>query len=244
MPIVKRYKANHPTTEPGGWEIVTTKVHLNSDSGHFEIELPEHVSDVIRSLKLPDRYNIHDHHGKPPKGTHSPVFAGRRVVARDMQTVMDVFGSICQIYGIWIQDNAAERWIMVIFAYNVKWVEGFHNAEGVPSRQFAGCNGGKPSSMSFAGVPALELTTSDVWKIDGAFFTKSRGGRWHSVQERQPGKIHYLLWTQEREDFLARMDHGLTSMICKLIEFFEDLEGNMTTAIETGTNALQIDQSK
>lgn len=244
MPIVKRYTANHPTDEPGGWVTVKTKVHLNSTTGHFEIDLPEHVSDVVLSLDLPDRYNVQDQYTKPPKGSHSPVFAGRRVVARDMQTAMDTFGSICIRYGIWLQDNAAERWIKVVFGYNVRHVQGFHNAEGAPFREFSSYNGGKPSAMSFTGTPALELTTSDVWKIDGVFHTKSKQGRWLTEQNRQRGKSHYLRWTQERQDFLAQMDHGLTTMICKLIEFFEDFEGNMTNAIETGGNALQIERKE
>lgn len=246
MPIVKRYKSHVPVGLRD-WEQETTKVFLDPKTGYFEIDLPGNICDVVRSLTLPEHLNIHDQFIRPKPCPGNPVpnqeLAGRRVVGKSLEKVMDAYKHVCLVYSIWMQDNVAEHYLSVIFGYNVRHTPGFHDAPDAPKQRttaFSNYGGGIPGRMSFAACPAMEMSFKSVWRIDGKFYTKGPEGRWYAEQDREADKIHRLRWTQEREDFLSRMDTGLTGLICRLMEFFEDIEGNMDLAIETGIAPLSL----
>lgn len=250
MAIVKRYKAYIPVGIRD-WEQETIKVHLDPKSGMFGIDLPKNIYSVIRSILDPkSNIRIQDVYHRPKATRDNPVpnqeLIGRQVLASDLQTVCDLFTVICKRYSTWMQDNVAVKYLLIEFGYNVRHVDGFHNAPDAPLQRqgaFANYAGGPHARMSFATVPAVELSYKVVWMIENKLYNKSRTDTWHAIDSRDVSKKHSMRWTQEREDFLAKMDHGLTTMICRMIEFFEDLEDNMTTAIDSGSSVLALGKS-
>ncbi len=237
MPIVKRF-TTHVPDESGEFERTKCKVFLDPKTSGFEVEIPEHIGAVVRGMGLPDWMQIWGHE---PAGEHQ-----FRLVSKTVEDAVSSFDFLCRKYKEWLQDQAAEPYLKVIFKFNVQHVNGFHDAEDAPGfREFASYNGGRPHKMHFATTPALELRTEKVWKIGADFFNASRRAtyKWALDQDLRSGArggIYCIRWTQEREDFLSKMDHAMTSLICQLMVFFEDMEGHMDFAIETGASPLAL----
>lgn len=240
MPIVKRFTAYVPD-ETG--EIVKTKckVTLNTKTSVFEVLIPEHIGDVVRGMNLPEWLTVNGHEAAPGDNQF-------RVVNRTIEDVQANFEFLARKYGEWLKDQKAVPFLKVIFRYNVRHVDGFHNHPDAPGfREFSSYNGGRPHKMHFSGTPSLELITTKVWKIDGTFYQANprTPTKWVVDQDLRGryDKVYTIPWTQEREDYLSRMDHALTTLICQLMVFFEDVEGNIDTAIEKGLSPLAIEKS-
>ena len=224
MPIVKRI--TRPTPMPdGSFEDCKYSVNLTVSDSVFSIILPDHISNVVRTMGLPDYISINDVFTDDHKSVKH-----RLVTADDINQCVDRFAQIMRHYVVWVQDAKAVQYLMVTFKYNVDLPDAYD----------------RHRNLSFAPTPSFGLITKIRWKIGDDFFEKSPRGSWLQDRhcEHKNAGVYLILWTQERHDYLLRAEKGISDMILKLLDFFGDLENNMDCAIENHSNILKIEDKK
>jgi hypothetical protein len=137
-----------------------------------------------------------------------------------------------------IKTAVREKVITISFTHNIRYVKGFHDVRN--SRNFAGY-GANRGEIHFTGSPAIHLNYSVLHRAGKRLYnvTESDGKEFMSDAGTTEGK-KVIPWTQEREDFFASTVNNIERLIMAMIEFMDDIEGNIDKAIASNGGQLLI----
>ena len=234
MPLVSTTTIYMPQSD-GTHEEAKRKIYVGAD-GFFYTELPEHIASVIRDIGLPTGNGSRTITVRKGMFKNTPSKAA--VVSDSKSSLESDFERVLRAYVKWQQDAVAEKYLVVTFQSNVDYVKGFHDVPGKSRHNHTGT--GSQNQISFIGAPTLHVSYVVLWKIGDEYFTKDGSGGYRRRSGQRGDGLHYIPYTEEREKFLEGVNSGLTNLICRITEFFEDFEGNVDTAIENNTGLLTL----
>lgn len=210
-------------------EVIIGKVYFQADSGRFAIYLPEHVAAVAASIP----HNEYD-------GRSGLIFnrdQGGYLTHKVIDTVIDGYKGYLTRYEDLLRTQKRRKVIAVTFRQNIRWIKGFHDVRN--STDFAGY-GARRGDISFCGAPAIHLTYAVRYEVGGKLYqvVNHDDGSEHMTYAAQEGKI--IDWTPDRENFFANTVGNIERLIMAMIEFMDDIEGNIDRAIANNDSQLQI----
>lgn len=215
-PLGKQVKTfSHHIPQPDGTsEQVRVKVHLAAADGVFGIPWPEHINDVLPALD----------------GDYQSDACTNKV----MDSCIDKWKAGLRAYEKWLKDTQSTKVLVIEFKKNIRHIDGFHNAPGRNRTDFVGY-GAFQGDISFTRHPAMCLWFEVLHQIGDDYYRR-RQGRYQFC--RPDSKSIIIPWTQEREDFLDNATESFETLICRLMEFFEDAEGNIERALAGQLNPM------
>lgn len=201
-------------------EEAVVKVYFQAAEGQFVIFLPEHIAAVASGL--PSLENVYEANG-------AQRYRGE-IRGAAIDPVIAAYKHTLASYKKWTMTLQREKVIGINFKHNIRWIKGFHDVRN--SRNFAGY-ASRSGEISFVGNPAIHLKYEILWRVDGKLYRLHNEGREDEYMDYYSGgeASHVIPWTAEREAFFANTVGNIERLIMAMIEFFDDIEGNVAKAI-------------
>lgn len=197
--VVKTFSHYVPQDTPDVHEKEITKVRFDPERGVFLIELPSHISSVVRGIN--DLSGNFDPQAHGFYISHDDQF----VTSAFLEGCMRGYKDTLMHYEAFLKANNKTKVIRFTMQANRKWETDGDNDRG----------NGSPirAEISFAGSPALYLTYEVLYRSGKHLYEVDGKGRMEYRSSRDRKDSNVIAWTQEREDFFESMRARLISLI-------------------------------
>jgi len=223
---VKTFKAYIPNSDLTTTETIVV-VHFKADDGFFYIHDGAHMFAPVREASG----KVHD-----ASGTR---FHDTWIANNTLDGVVQTFEWICKQYTNQMRDALKSKVIRFTFKRNRPWMKERDESKNRPAA----------SDISFCGTPAITFSYEVLYRIgDQLYYKPSENSplqyRGKDTEARgRDGEAKTIPWTEEREAFFENMRLSLITLITRVEDFTENLEGNIDKAIAHAAPLLLTKQA-